>query len=60
MKDIIDEEGYVIFDNKLFMDSFNDMFDPKPLIREGFVYFNTEFGMLKLTEEQLESISYLL
>jgi hypothetical protein len=43
-----------------FMDSFNDMFDPKPLIREGFVYFNTEFGMLKLTEEQLESISYLL
>ena len=43
-----------------FMDSFNDMFDPKPLIREGFIYFNTEFGMLKLTEEQLESISYLL
>ena len=59
MKDIIDEEGYVIFDNKLFMDSFNDLFDPK-LVREGFVYINTEFGVLKLTEEQLESISYLL
>jgi hypothetical protein len=43
-----------------FMDSFNDLFDPKPLVREGYVYLNTEFGMLKLTEEQLESISYLL
>lgn len=43
-----------------FMDSFNDMFDPKPLVREGYVYINTEFGKLKLTEDQLESISYLL
>lgn len=43
-----------------FMDSFNNLFDPKPLIREGYVYLNTEFGVLKLTEEQLESISYLL
>jgi len=43
-----------------FMDSFNDLFDPKPLIREGYVYINTEFGRIKLREEQLESISYLL
>ena len=43
-----------------FMDSFNNMFDPKPLVREGYVYINTEFGKLKLTEDQLESISYLL
>lgn len=43
-----------------FMDSFSDLFDPKPLVREGYVYINTEFGKLKLTEDQLESISYLL
>ena len=43
-----------------FMESFVELFDPKPLVREGFVYVNTEFGVLKLTEEQLESISYLL
>ena len=43
-----------------FMDSFSDLFDPKPLIREGYVYINTEFGRIKLREEQLESISYLL
>jgi hypothetical protein len=43
-----------------FMESFVELFDPKPLVREGFVYVNTEFGVLKLTEGQLESISYLL
>jgi hypothetical protein len=43
-----------------FMESFVELFDPKPLVREGFVYVNTDFGMLKLTEGQLESISYLL
>jgi hypothetical protein len=43
-----------------FMESFVQLFDPKPLVREGFVYINTEFGVLKLTEGQLESISYLL
>ena len=46
-----------------FMESFNNLFDPKlirPTIKEGFVYVNTEFGMLKLTEEQYESINYLL
>lgn len=46
-----------------FMESFNDLFDPKLVrstIKEGFVYVNTEFGVLKLTEEQFESIGYLL
>jgi hypothetical protein len=43
-----------------FMESFIELFDPKPLVREGFVYVNTDFGVLKLTEGQLESISYLL
>jgi hypothetical protein len=43
-----------------FMESFNNLFDPKPIVREGFIYLNTEFGVMKLTEEQLETISYLL
>lgn len=46
-----------------FMELFNDLFDPKIIrtsVKEGFVYVNTEFGMLKLTEDQFESISYLL
>jgi hypothetical protein len=35
LKDIIDEEGYVIFDNKLFMDSFNEWFASNQTDKKG-------------------------
>ena len=71
MKSEIAELGIVALKGKIkaimsnnvsskFINPFIDLFDQKPLMREGFVYLNTEFGVLKLTEEQLKSISYLL